>query len=48
MVRITAPHFCAGIEVGVRAAPILRWMLKLDLLEIFEYCAQKHWRAEIL
>ncbi len=48
LLRITAPHFCAGIERGGRCAPILRWMRGMTLAEIRRYCARKGWTVEVL
>lgn len=47
LVRITAPHFCAGIcEMGI--APILAYMRGWTVKQIREYCARKRWTMEIL
>jgi hypothetical protein len=48
LVRITAPHFCAGVELGRRAAPIVRYMRTWPLQRIADYCRRKGWRVEIL
>lgn len=51
LLRITAPHFCAGIEVGVtdgRCAPILHYMRRWSLQRIKEYCASKRWTCELV
>lgn len=50
LVRITAPHFCAGLEAEggrvVRTAPILRYMTGWDGRQVAGYCARKHWTCE--
>jgi hypothetical protein len=49
MLRITAPHFCAGIVRGGECAPILRKHLKgKTLREIREYCRARGWKLEVL
>jgi len=48
MLRITAPHFVAGIEPHWRAAPILRYMLAWSSKGIRGYCAKKGWTVEEL
>lgn len=45
MIRITAPHFCAGIADG-RAAPILKYMKGWTVRRIREYCVQRGWSFE--
>jgi len=45
LVRITAPHFVAGIVVRERAAPILAYMLPWSLTQILRYCDRKGWQA---
>lgn len=45
MIRIVAPHFCAGIADG-RAAPILNYMKGWTVRRIREYCAQRGWSFE--
>ena len=47
LVRITAPHFCAGLVVGQRAAPILRFMAAWPLSRIEGYCKSKRWQCEV-
>ncbi len=44
--RITAPHFCAGIEIGGKCAPILRYMRGWAFLQILIYCMKKGWTLE--
>jgi hypothetical protein len=48
MLQITAPHFVAGIDPLVRAAPILHWMLTRNWTErqIRAYCYGKGWSIE--
>lgn len=45
MIRITAPHFCAGITDG-RAAPILQYMKGWTVKRIREYCVKRGWSFE--
>lgn len=47
-VRITAPHFCAGVVVGERAAPIVQYMREWTLERIQSYCQRKGWLCEVL
>lgn len=47
LVRIEAPHFVAGVVVGVRAAPIVAYMTHWRLGQILAYCARKGWRARL-
>ena len=52
--RITAPHFCAGIELGdwtltvKRCAPILRYMQGWEGRTVLAYCEKKNWKLEIV
>lgn len=53
LVRVVAPHFCAGIEINergmcVNAAPILKWCIgkKTDFLR--DYFKRKRWKANIV
>lgn len=48
LIRITAPHFCAGVIVGERAAPIVRYMRFWDIKRIQAYCTQKGWRYQVI
>lgn len=48
MLRITAPHFCAGIVRGGGCAPIIRYMRGWTLRQIREYCARKGWQVEVM
>lgn len=45
LLRITAPHFCAGIA-DARYAPILAYMRGWTAGRIRGYCAKKGWRLE--
>lgn len=44
MVRIEASHFVAGIIVGERAAPILKYMIGWPTEKIIKYCQKKGWK----
>lgn len=46
--RIIAPHFVAGVILGVRAAPIIGYMANWNEQRIRIYCAKKRWRLEII
>jgi len=46
LIRITAPHFCAGITNG-RAAPILQYMRGWTVKRIQAYCVAKGWLFEV-
>jgi hypothetical protein len=46
LVRITAPHFVAGLEVGGQVAPILHYMRTWPIGQIVAYCKQKRWHCE--
>lgn len=52
LVRITAPHFVAGVVAVdgrvVRAAPILRYMSGWDGARLAEYARRKGWTWEVL
>lgn len=48
LVRIAAPHFVAGIVLGKRAAPIVRYMRNWSLKRIQFYCAGRNWKVEEL
>ena len=51
LIRITAPHFCAGMlissKVTRRYAPILHYMKDWSVEEIKKYCTKKNWKCEI-
>lgn len=44
-VRISAPHFCAGVIVGIAAAPIVSYMRTWSHDRIVRYCFRKRWRV---
>ena len=52
MIRITAPHFCAGVWLSWRggevteAPPILSYMMGWSQNEVEEYCKKKGWEFE--
>jgi len=49
LIRITAPHFVAGIvadSVVTRAAPILGYMRGWDGRQVADYCKRKGWTWE--
>lgn len=46
MLRITAPHFVAGIIPGVRAAPIRRGMIRWPKEAIVAYAKWRRWGVE--
>jgi len=52
MIRITAPHFCAGAIFRhgkiVEAAPIIKWMIGRSVADMRRYCEQMAWRFEML
>jgi len=52
LLRVTAPHFCAGaiFEKGecVKAAPIIKWMVGKPPLETRDYMRRKGWQWEWL
>lgn len=53
MIRITAPHFCAGVVLGraelvVRGAPILGYMIGWSRAHVIGYAARKGWKVEEL
>jgi len=48
MLRITAPHFVAGIVRGGLCAPIIKYMQDKTLAWIQEYCARKGWKIEVM
>jgi len=48
LVRVTSPHFVAGVIVGQRAAPIVRYMKEWPRERIERYCRTKNWRCETI
>lgn len=48
LVRITAPHFCAGLVVGDYYAPVIAYMRGWDIGRITTYCHWKGWRVEVV
>ncbi len=47
MIRITAPHFTAGVDLTTqRAAPILSFMRTWPWPRIARYCERKGWEWE--
>lgn len=49
LIRITAPHFVAGLEADgtvKRTAPILGYMLGWDGRKVADYCKAKGWTWE--
>ena len=46
LLRITAPHFCAGVVVGQRAAPIIGYMKRWDVDKISAYARRRGWTVE--
>lgn len=48
MLQIVSPHFVAGVVLGERAAPIVRYMVLWDEQRIRDYCAAKRWRVEVV
>ena len=56
LVRVTAPHFVAGLVMGqvkgknvcVRAAPILRWAVYKSADDLRDAFRRKGWKAAIV
>lgn len=48
MLRISAPHFVAGIVRGGDVAPIIKYMKGWTLPQIRAYCARKGWSVEVM
>ena len=46
MLRISAPHFVAGIVRGGAVAPIIAYMKGWSLYKIESYCGGKGWIIE--
>ena len=52
LIRIEAPHFCAGIEIDergmcVNAAPILKWCIGKKTYFLRSYFKDKAWKATV-
>lgn len=52
-VRVVAPHFVAGLDIGVNgrcveAAPILAWAKGKTEEELRDYFRRKNWRAIVI
>lgn len=47
MVRIEAPHFCAGIIQGGESAPILYYMKGWTLKQMRAYCEKNGWTLSV-
>lgn len=51
MIRITAPHFCAGFVadsvVTKECAPILSYMRGWTGRQVADYCKRKGWALEV-
>ena len=50
LLRITAPHFCAAIDLDDRVwcAPIIAYMRGWTLKRIQEYCHRKGWQVTVI
>lgn len=48
LLRITAPHFVAGLVVGELAAPIIAYMRDWHPAQVQRYCRRKGWKFECL
>jgi hypothetical protein len=52
MIRISAPHFCAGADIKdsevTNPAPIIKWMEGRTLWWVRKYCEKKKWEIEIV
>jgi hypothetical protein len=52
LIRISAPHFCAGADVKdgkiIDAAPIIKWMKGRTLWWVRKYCEKKKWEIEVV
>jgi hypothetical protein len=48
LLRIVAPHFVAGVVLGVEAAPIVAYMATWPAARIRAYCARRGWRVEVV
>lgn len=43
LLRIEAPHFVAGVIIGLAAAPIVGYMREWDYERIVRYCFRRRW-----
>jgi hypothetical protein len=49
LIRITAPHFTAGMDTQTReCAPIIKYMKMWTIAGIRSYCEKKGWKFEIV
>lgn len=52
LVRISTPPgpraFVAGVIIGERAAPIIKYMARWTLTQVQVYCSARRWRCEVL
>ena len=48
IIRITAQHFCATMQLGGRCPPIIGHMGGWPLDRIRDYCANKGWTLELI
>jgi hypothetical protein len=52
LVRVVAPHFCAGLIMVdghcTEAAPILAWARGKDTTSLRKYFADRGWKASVL
>ena len=53
LIRITAPHYCAGVELGpdgrvIQTAPILSWARGKRGAQLENYCIRKGYAYEFL
>lgn len=46
LVRIEARGFVAGVVIGERAAPVVKYMVGWEMGRIRAYCAKRGWRCE--
>lgn len=46
--RITSNYFCAGVVIGERAAPIIKYMASWSEERIRAYCASRYWLVEVV
>ena len=52
LLQVTAPYFCAGVEIKndkvTTCAPILKYMSGWSEFEVKRYCNNKHWDVEVV